>query len=77
MSDLSKWYYHLQQDFEETQATCMINLASTTRDWSTDRHKQMRVSYAENHLSRTFDVNQRTEDEFLKDTSSCWMIYTQ
>ncbi len=30
----------------------------------------MQVSYTENHLSRTFDINQRTEDEFLKDTSS-------
>ncbi len=47
------------------------------RSWSTDRHQQVRVSCAENHLSRTFDVNQRTENEFSKDTSSCWLIYTQ
>jgi len=48
----------------------MIDLASTTRGRSTDRHKQMRVSCAENHLSRTFDVNRRTEDELAKDASS-------
>ncbi len=37
----------------------------------------MQVSYAENHLSKTFDVNQKTEDEFLKNTNSHWLIYTQ
>ncbi len=41
----------------------MIDLEQTTRDRSTDRHKQMQVSCAENHLSRT-------EDELSKDTSS-------
>ncbi len=50
--------------------TCTIDLALTTRDRSTDRHKQMRVSCAENHLSRTFDVNRRIEDEFAKNASS-------
>ncbi len=30
----------------------------------------MQVSYAENHLFKTFDVYWRIEDEFLKDTSS-------
>ena len=55
----------------------MIDFASITRDWFTDKHKQMQVSYAENHLSKTFDVNQRTEDELLKDTSHCKMIYIQ
>ena len=47
------------------------------RDWSTDRHKQMQVSCAENHLSRTIDIHWRIEDEFLKNTSHCEMIYTQ
>ncbi len=37
----------------------------------------MQVSYVENHLSKTFNVNWRTEDEFSKDTNSHWMIYTQ
>ncbi len=77
MSDLFKWHYHLQQDLEETQVTCTIDLEQTTRDQSTDRHKQMQVSCAENHLSRTFDVNWRTENELSKDTSSHWMIYIQ
>jgi len=77
LSDLSRWYYHLQQDFEETQATCMINLALTTRDWSIDRYKQMQVSCAENHFSRTIDIHQRIEDESSKDTSHREMIYTQ
>ncbi len=77
MSDLSRWHYHLQQDLEETQVTCMIDLEQTTRDRSTDRHKQVRVSYAENHLSKTIDIHWETEDEFTKDTSSSEMIYTQ
>jgi len=55
----------------------MINLEQTTRDWSTDKHKQVRVSYAENYLSRTIDIHWETEDEFLKDTDDCQMIYTQ
>ena len=34
----------------------MINLAATTRDWSTDRHKQIQVLCARNHLSKTIDI---------------------
>ena len=52
-----RWHYHLQQNLKETQKTCMIDFASTTRDQSTDRHKQMQVSYAENHLSRTINIH--------------------
>ncbi len=77
MSDLSKWYYHLQQNSEETQATCMIDLTSTTRDQSTDRHQQVQVLSSENYLSRTLDINWRIEDELAKDASSRWLIYTQ
>jgi len=55
----------------------MIDLALTTRDQSIDRYKQMRVSCAENHLSKTIDIHQRIEDEFLKDTSHREIIYTQ
>jgi len=53
----------------------MINLAATTRDQSTDRHKQMQVSCARDHLSRTINIHQETEDEFLKDTNDRRMIY--
>ncbi len=76
MSDLSKWYYHLQQDSERAQATCMIDLAETMRDWSTDKYKQMQVSYVRNHFSRTIDIYQETKDEFLKDTDDHSMIYS-
>jgi len=55
----------------------MINLEQTTKDQSTDRHKQVRVSCAENHLSRTINIHQEIENEFTKDTSSSEMIYTQ
>ena len=34
----------------------------------------MQVLCAENHVSKTFDINQRTEDEFLKNTSSLLWI---
>ncbi len=54
----------------------MTNLAKITRDWSTDKHKQMQVSYARNHLSRTINIHQETKDEFLKDTDDHWMIYS-
>ncbi len=37
--NLSRWYYHLQQVLKKTQMTCTINLASITKDWSTDKHK--------------------------------------
>jgi len=76
LSDLSKWYYHLQQDSERAQATCMIDLAETMRDWSTDKYKQMQVSYVRNHFSRTIDIHQETKDEFLKDTDDHSMIYS-
>ena len=35
----------------------------------------MRVSCAENHLSRTTDIHQETKNKFLKDTDDCRMIY--
>ena len=35
----------------------MINLEQTTRDQSTDKHKQVQVSCAENHISRTIDIH--------------------
>ncbi len=47
------------------------------RSWSTDKHQQVQVSCSENYLSRTLDINQRIEDEFMKDASSCWLIYIQ
>ena len=49
----------------------MIDLAQTTRDRSTDRYKQMQVLYAENHLSKTTDIHQKTKNEFSKDTDDC------
>ena len=55
----------------------MIDLKQIIKDWFTDKHKQMWVLYAENHLFKTFDVNWRIEDELSKDTSSHWMNYTQ
>ena len=76
LSDLSKWHYHLQQDSERAQATCTINLTETMRDWFTDRHKQMQVSCARDHLSRTIDIHQETKNEFLKDTDDHWIIYS-
>ena len=35
----------------------MINFAVTTKDQSTDRHKQMQVSYARNHFSKTINIH--------------------
>ncbi len=37
----------------------------------------MQVSCSKDHLFRTIDIYQRTEDEFTKDTSSSEMIYSQ
>ena len=34
----------------------MIDLEQTTRDQSTDKHKQVQVSCAENHLSKTINI---------------------
>ncbi len=48
----------------------MIDLEQTTRDRFTDRHKQVQVSCAENHLSRTIDIHRRIEDELAKDASN-------
>jgi len=75
--NLFKWHYYLQQDLEETQVTCMIDLEQTMRDWSTYKHKQMQVSYAENHLSRTIDIHWKIEDESSKNTSYHEIIYIQ
>ncbi len=38
------------------------------RDRSTNEHKQMQVSCARNHLSRTINIHWETKDEFSKDT---------
>ncbi len=75
LSDLFKWHYYLQQDSERAQATCMMNLAETTRDWFTNRHKQMQVSCVRDHFSRTIDIHRETKDEFSKDTDDCQIIY--
>ncbi len=53
----------------------MIDFTEITRDWSTDRHKQMQVSCARDYLSRTINIHQEIKDEFLKDTDDHWMIY--
>ncbi len=37
----------------------------------------MQVLYAENHFFKTINIHWKTENEFLKDTSSRKMIYTQ
>ncbi len=66
--NLSKWHYHLQQDSERAQVTCIINFAEITKDWFTDRHKQMQVSCSRNYLSRTINIHQETKDDH-------WMIY--
>ena len=47
------------------------------RSWFTDKHQQVQVSCSENYLFKTFDINQRIEDELAKAASSCWLIYTQ
>ena len=52
----------------------MIDFTEITRDWSTDRHKQMQVSCARDYLSRTINIHQEIKDEFLKDTDDNWMI---
>ena len=36
----------------------------------------MRVSCAENHLSRTTDIHWEIKDEFSKDTDDCRIIYS-
>ncbi len=45
------------------------------RDQSTNEYKQMQVSRSRDQLFRTIAIHWETEDEFSKDTSSCWMIY--
>ena len=55
----------------------MIDFIKITRDWFTNKHKQMQVLYARDYLSRTINIYWKIKDKFLKDTDDCWMIYSQ